>query len=422
MKKALSKVLPEIKENTKTKKLTRDDIELIAFQSGIPAKEVWYYLKANECEDNSGINAEMFYGLFKSGKKTNLNVLSSLNAEETESLLKRAAEKNFISDRIAGKANTYIEKWKTHRGDKLLNKKIGDTGSSLSVILGIVIGSESVQKKVVKSYIESDREEFWNNLPQTVGNETKAKKINIAIRLGTLTGMQKQMTNSLLKKAGRSEPEAYFKKISRWNKTDWISYISEISSQNNSLAVPEFIKGSTDDEKKDKYASIIKRTLESSYPTQSFIGDLLSGNNTEWEKVFKSPKSDMDKFFNTNFDFDFNSENTFEYSLLSTDELKVKFKGIVKVTELVSDLQLIQRLFAFTGNFNTIVELRKKGIDSANSIVKTTKTIFIKNYKDILGGEAEASQVYNKAFKINAASLAMYGKLQPSLNTSLTVI
>jgi hypothetical protein len=395
------------------KEITEDDILFISAQKNLEPQEVSPWMRASQLEKETNISAQAFYGFFKQGLPTDANSLSAVNTDDMKKALIESAKESFIPDSVAANADEIIKEWNNYIVGKALQEKPEKIDASLGDILNIASVSTEDQKAILQKYLDYQGtiEDFWSELSVTY-SEQKVKQIQYALQVSALAGNQPVVTKALLDGSTSSNTDNPIKQFAGWNENDWIAFINNLSATVRNSVVPTFIEDSNENERVKKYAGTISKTLEKTFPTDSFFGKLAKITDT----VFN--KQDLLTFFGKNPAFDFKTVSP--VSLTGYNDFD--FGGIADKQSLLKELRQIKRILVYTTNFNALNRLKKDGLDSAYGIVKMPKAKFITAYSGILGSEQEAVKVYSMAETTYMNSAMLWAKYHGSLNLPLNVL
>ena len=410
-KEVLSEYYEKLSSNEKNNKTNIEDVYFIANKTGDKPKDIFHWLRAQELETETKISAEIFYGLFKQGMPTNLKALSSKSATELKSAINKAMEAGNISEESGTKSKEVLNKWNDYIITKTLNKVPKGIETSLGSLLGITLKDKEIQQKVLNAYLnhEGNLQTFWNDLHKITGDKSSSKKIQNVLKLGTLLGNQPDMMDALFNIENKKSD--LFHEVATWNNEEWTKLVKELSAKKNKSVVPAFIKGKTEAERIDTYISRITKILEQSFPTQMFFGKL---NKQETEvSAFAKTKKDLEIFFTNNSDFDLRTSET--VTIKNADDEKYNFDGIEAIDETIHELQSIQRLSAYTTNFENISLLKSAGMDSAYNIVSTPKATFIQDFSSSLGSIEAAQLIYQQAENKFMLTTMIWSMANPNL-------
>ncbi|MBO9700909.1 MAG: hypothetical protein J7604_11920 [Sporocytophaga sp.] len=397
------------------KPLTVEDVHFVARQTGLEPRDTFHWLRANELEKETTIPAEAFYGLFKQGLPTNPKNLSSKNGDEIGEAIKKAAESNYISDKVAASVQQMVSIWNDYIVDKALDEVPQKMDASLSQLLSIAIKDKPTQKKIFTAYLshEGSISDFWNDLEKISGDKESAQKIQDVLKLGALTANQTDVMEALVNRSHGSS--SVFYDLASLDEEDWTYMLNSLTKQKNKSVVPTFIEAESEDERIKMYAGRMAKIIEQNFPTHSFFGKLSMPKNHD--SAFKSTQTDLLHFFGNNPSFDLKKTSTIS---LTEDNSGFNFNGIKDKTLLVSELQSIQRLSAYTTDFKTMSLLKSDNMDSAHNIVSLPENTFINTYSQSIGSTESARKIYKQAEKSFMESALYWSVTHPNLSFHTT--
>lgn len=164
--------------------------------------------------------------------------------------------------------------------------------------------------------------------------------------------------------------------------------------------VPGFVDGNNEEEKAANYVSQVQALINAAYPTQK-IADMLGKQELPVKNAAIS--KGIKTFLLQN--------NKFEIGQTPVHEFAEELKSVTKenYTEAKNELNRMQRVFQVSPSPKTMAALMEKNMNSAYSITSYSKKNFIKMHSGLLGGDALAEAVYQRAEHIStlAAERAM---------------
>jgi hypothetical protein len=174
-------------------------------------------------------------------------------------------------------------------------------------------------------------------------------------------------------------------------KGDWLyNIINPINpDENKGEEWPDEIPGETTEEKKSNYAKILFRRITSLFPMARFRNKLNESTSPSW-----SHWGEVKTFLTSNPDFDF------------IDDIKPEQISPPPGDELLGLLQMVQRIFRLTPQFQAIDGLLVRGFTSAISIAHKNGDDFAKDNQDITDGIDDAQTIYTAA--VHTASQALF--------------
>ncbi len=126
------------------------------------------------------------------------------------------------------------------------------------------------------------------------------------------------------------------------------------------------------------------------------------------------------QFLNKNPDFDFSTTHIDNYFAQQYEKrTALASNGTpshISQSDLVDQLKRTQRVFQVSQDPRTVHTLLGAGLHSARSIATTPQASFVAQYKNALGGEAQASAVYARAQQIHATTAQVYTTIHQALH------
>jgi len=408
----LAAFVEEWRQGGTDKAITADDARYVAEQTGLPPGEAWRWMKAFqlEAETTSGARkmpAEALYGLLKQGLPGSIAALSALPTGEIENALKRAMDANLISDAVP--VNDLVQQWNELLGSKSLSEKPEGMDASLGEILTIAGASTSHQQKLMETFSAhtGSDEQFWTKAGTVINNAGKLARYRKAMQLTAFTGFQPVMMKALLAENTPAVLHAVAALAGR-DAADWEAFIAAASAQ--ASAVPTFIKGSNETERRQRYAAQLAKTTEVAFPEHAFFGRLSKLDATAGG--FGSARSDLQAFFTKNPGFEFKDAAVAALA----DGTGLDLSGIADAPRLLRELLSARRMMAFTKNTKALQGLREAGLDSARAVANMPQSQFIEKYGAAFGSGEEAAQAYRKAEKKSSLTTAIWAAGHPNLN------
>lgn len=408
----LSSFVTEWRNDSTPQPITADDARFVSEKTGLPPAETWRWLKAHqlETETSSGakkIPAETLYGLLKQGLPGNMLSLSALPSAEIEAALKQAQAAKQISDTVS--VSDLMKTWRELLGSKSLSEKAPGVDASLGEILSIAGASASHQQKMMElfSQHQGSDEQFWSQMATIITDANKVARIRKALQLTAFTGFQPVLLGALLNESMPAQLHPLAALAGR-DEQDWEAFIQTASARKS--AIPQFIKGSNDGQRRQRYAAQLAKTTEEAFPTPAFFGRLSKLNSNSGG--FGSSKAELQAFFSKNPGFDF---KTATIAALA-EGTGLDLTGISNPQNLLKELRSVRRMMGFTLNNKALQTLRAAGLDSAQAVASMSRRQFVKKYSSAFSTVAEAERAHRLAEKKTSELTALWTTFHPNLN------
>jgi|GEM_PF-3416974 len=413
-----SKMSPYIK-NTQINKLEnkglRQEYHFLSKRTGLAKREVERFVKAQKLSQDTDISPEVFYTLSKAGFSTELEHLMSMDTEILQKTFDRAKDANIVAPESIGDSWQQVEKIKELWVNRALEDKEDD--ESIAGILKIAFPRGNECKTVLKKYAlgKVKGKFFWESLKAELGDDADTKILNIkkVLKLGTLTGAQKDMTKELYSRCKELDHNECIKKFVSLDADDFKEIIEKVSKKKKKLCVPSYIVGKSDKEKIMKYAKGISTMISKAFPTETFKARLDKAKNRNG--VFSKTADDIIKFLAQNKSFKFGIVEPANF------EEKFSFNGISDKEKLTCEIKSLNRVFKLVSDFEHVSCLKKLEFDSSFKIALMEKGAFVSKTKNKLTQDVAVS-IYERAQKICNSAYQMIGKLHPELAKGLTVV
>ncbi|HRD80182.1 MAG TPA: neuraminidase-like domain-containing protein [Saprospiraceae bacterium] len=408
----LSAFLNEWRTGGTDKPITVADADFVSEQAELPLAEVWHWLQAHQLEadsklENQNVPAEVLYGLLRQGLPANIAALSALPSRQVEQALKKAQAANQVADTTL--VSEWMRQWNKVLAAKSLSEKPEGLDASLGELLTLAGATANDKQKLMELFSthEGTDEAYWTELATKINNTAKIGRIRKVVQVAAFTGFQPRMVSALLNETIPANQHA-LAALARKDAADWEAFIQSASSQ--SSAVPAFIKGNSEAERRQIYAGQLAKSAELAFPTHAFFGRLAKLPATGGG--FGAAKTDLQTFFTKNPGFDFKTALPAALS----DGAGFDLTGIGNAATLLRELRSARRLMGFVQGTQAIQRLRQDGLDSAQAVSNMPRRQFAQQYAAVFGSEEAAAAAHRKATQKSAQVKAIWAAGHPNLN------
>ena len=415
----LIKELAPVLQDIQTSNLTREDITVLAGETGMERQRIEFLAAGAKMAETTGLPAEVFYGLTRQNLTTSLSALLEQSPQLQRSALETALRDNIIPARLWSDLDTISNRLQQLRVELAL----GETGkiekTSLSKLLDTTLTpiSRELRETLLHTHLQhpGSVEDVWRELEKKPEfSREMVDDLRFTVQLGTLTQNHLPLVRQLqqMRQAGalRSPLD-----LARLTEEDWAGIIHK-QADGDWIGCPPGTPGKDDTEKTRNYARSIVETIEDAFPT-AVVADRagredLPGN----ENLVRFFDNSL---FNNNQSsdcprFDFNTTNIDCYL---SDYAEVVLAGVSGPKELGKQLKNMQRVFKIAPRYSEMRVLLADGLHSARSIVNMGQSNFVRLYGDALGSPGQATQIYNKAEHISAMSMTLLTKYGANFNS-----
>lgn len=417
------RALPPLIENVPLVSLQEDaktrDITFLARETDIPAQRLQFIVMAHRLLEITKIDAAFFYALLRKDTLLKLDLAKAFNARvqidintDTKSVLydvaladekqidadiKSAIREMIIPERVAAQLREIMAMISQYRDEarrfeeEEKRKRITDTLTNF--LMKDKLGE-------MQRLFDANRQDFTKFLDAISAADFFAtaddkKRTEVTLALGNVLGFNDKIINTVAETQKINQPQD-IRKLAKLNSAGWREVLTKSSGE---LKVdPALIK---------VHASALARKMETAYPTQAFTAQL------ERAKEKTGPQHDaILKLLTENEDFDLQRSN------IDTFFRDKGTRDVGDAEPALRELKSVQRVFKLVPNYSKTNALLSQKVHSAQSIVATGKSRFVKEVGPAAGiSEQEATTIYNKASNIQAASMLIAGELQDTISS-----
>jgi len=260
------------------------------------------------------------------------------------------------------------------------------------------LNSTQLQNDFINAYtaFTGSMPEFWNQLSQKPQFKQLVPRLQLTLQLGAFTFNNVDLVTALRNTVKPSQ----FRDLTQLT-TDKLAKLITASKIQVSASIP----GATSSDKTTNYATAMMSLLTAAFPTD-FIAQGFRGSRDTLNQAVAT-------FLSNSQDFDFASTNVRTY--VSQNSLKA-LKGITQDQKtVINRLLAVQRVFRVNSDPTVIQKLIGAGLDSARKIASPSQAVFLREYGDLLGGDATGLLVYNSAKQISGTVSNFYRAVQEGL-------
>jgi hypothetical protein len=279
----------------------------------------------------------------------------------------------------------------------------GDLKEALRAVLkaSSVLNSAALEDSFIKLYFSHDghAQSFWEELTKHPDLKPHIEQLQFALQVDLLTSGHLPLIEALVKRPGVKS----MRDLAHLDDSVWHGLIAK-------SGVPPLIPGSSQDAQAKFYTASILTTLHAAFPTV-----------TVWRIVAASHHVDplAAKFLENSPDFDIRTTRVDAYA---DHNAATAFKGIVesKREVVLKEVKRIQRLFAASTNADVFRGLLEAKFDSAHALAIVPRATFVSHFGHLLGGNAQATAVHERAQFINARNLHLRTSIHDAIHTPPT--
>src|SRR6266568_1411429 len=308
--------------------------------------------------------------------------------------------------------------------------------------------SSDLQDKFIDVYIQHQGkiEDFWSELATLPAFQTPGviDALQFTFQMDKLTQGNVPLVQAI-QSSRQQQGGASARDLTKLSADDWKKLITTpVNGQ--VVPVPSSVAGATRDEQVANYSEQILSVLQKAFPTPyiaqevarqpdidlGWVSTVLANNphldpsrplptKIHWSTISTGQQAEaVAQFLNNNPDFDFSTTHIDNYFAQQNEKRTALASNStpsqISQSDLVDQLKRTQRVFQVTQDPRTVHTLLGAGLHSARSIATTPQASFVAQYKNVLGGEAQASTVYARAQQIHATTAQVYTTIHQSLH------
>lgn len=368
--------------------ITEEETAVIKEQSKISGDLIELLVGAAVISEDTAIIINHSYAICKA-RGTDISLWSSLDMDTLTDIINDAVSGHIVAQ-AEGIDDTF-NKIYNHKIDQVGNAPT-ENGDTVFATLQPVMGTEADSMKLLKiedSY-GNDPEGYW----QQVASQFPGRAPQIAQGLQTLaiTGLQPEMTDYIIKNvllSGSESPADMGDTLVAIDREGWLTMVNTVCGDADKLCIPKAVlekAASEGTDPKSDYADKLYNVSQDVFPNQGVKFQI--DQDSAFAHLFADQGTALKDFMANQPDFDFRVNNVWDIS-------EDSFPGIQDTRDEITPVQNMMRLIG--GNAPAISALMKAGLKSSVDIAAMGPEKFTGDFSTVLGGTAQAQQIYNKA-------------------------
>jgi hypothetical protein len=390
--------LADLTEDEKNKDLT-----FLSGETKEDSQQIAFLILAHRLQKKTGMDAEVFYALFREGLPTQMPSLLSRSPELQRHALQVAVSKNLIPQKYGDKIDDILQNFKGLKVKQAFElpeqmKKEGRT--TLIQLLSTALPEKEGQEKFLQAYFDhkGSIEEFWEGLKSKPEFENKIEDLQFTLQLGALTKNHLTLVKKIQGLKLENEITS-LQDLTRFDELDWEEMVSKTE-----IGLPPDVPGKDEREKRKNYAKAMTHMMEDAFPT-AFITERIK---KETEGDFPG-KDDLLTFFDKNPEFDIRATRL-EAFLIEKPEA---MDSVSDHEGMEKQLKAMQHLYKVAPRYYQTKALMKHGFNSAYSITRKGRNYFSMKFGNDLGGTVQAEKMYGNALQSHAMAISLLAGYWP---------
>ncbi|MGN6567227.1 MAG: Tc toxin subunit A, partial [Flavipsychrobacter sp.] len=360
---------------------TVNNIDQLRYVSGATSHKssaVQNIVAAHKYADEHGQPPELFYALTKTTGST-VHPWLSMTVADIKSSVQTAAENGVMPASSLNNLSSFIQGAQAYQVTATQAIPIAGESHTLNDVLQAGLGSAANVSSFLTEYNNQDFDDisdFWISYTANHG-AAATQTAQTTLQLAGLTCFQPLMLSALTSNLRG----AHISQLSTWTTTQWLQFVQNVCSTNNTLAVPASIRGSITDpnniDVQTQYAQTLADIAQKMYPLTN-ISSQLQGNNGPRLIQDNNARSQVITFIGNNPDFDPIKNSIHD---ISSPAYNFNLTGITDVNALASALKPFVTVSKITGgNPTATAAMIMNGHNSALAISQLSRDEFVSLY------------------------------------------
>jgi hypothetical protein len=394
--------------------LTEEDRDFLRQRTGIDEQHLGYLTTAAQHGKETGLPAEIFYGLYRQGLATSLSSLLGAGARAHRRALEDSLRGKIIPAAVGDQLETLLEELRQSLVRRSFEFPENGQRPPIVELLATTSLPRSAQEAFVGRYLEHEGpiEALWDALREhpAFRDDAQLDDLQLTLRLGLLTQGNPGLVRALKERLPGAT--ASLRDLARLDEAQWSALIDRLADGEGD-GIPRHVAGETREERRDHYARSIVETLEAAFPT-TFIGlGLAREQGLDTDPVHMG----LVRFFENEPDFELSGTRIDTY--LAEHDAALAGVSSAHRAAVIDRLKATQRIFRVVPRYEHLRVLMQAGLDSAHAIANYPKRTFVHHFGEALGGESRAVAYYARAQQIAATSTTAYASIYQGLNDVL---
>ena len=330
------------------------------------------------------IRAEFYYALFRGGLPANATTLYLASVDSVGAAWKQAIAQGVISSALSGEIPSALATFQKLRTQSVLDAVPGPAISGMRDLLSLRVGDAAQQEQFAQIFMQygTDPEKFWPAVANAFDANTVSNlKLDSQIAFLTLNNVQLMTSLYAAETANPIASMLDLVRLGYHDPTRWEPLLQNVEN----LPVP----GTTPEEQRTNYASLLSAQLRLSYPT-AVLSEMVNAGDVP---LTNNPKlrGDVYQFLVAN-------EGKYEIGMQPLDQYLAdnKLTGAVDAA-VVAQVKRLQRVYQITPGDRAMNALLTKNLDSARLVTRYERAAFVSTFQDEMGGADMADLTYSKA-------------------------
>ncbi|MFK0236634.1 Tc toxin subunit A-related protein [Streptomyces vinaceus] len=364
---------------------TGQELGYLARATGRSPAQIRLLATAGRHAAQTGLPAELFYGLLRQGLPPALSVLARLPEADLRAALLAASDAGVVEVPEPAAVARFASALRAQEVAAVAAPGDGDPASPVAAVFAVAVPDAARRAEVYRSYLDrADSGAFWAALPAE-----EARRLRLALALGSATGNNVPLVRAVLERfdAGELDRPGDLVRISGalWTALAAETGVPDTARASLAAAGHEDVTG--------PYGELVAEAVALAHPGAHLV-HCLTQDTQDTDDFTQSPTA---RFLAEHPGFD----------LLTT---RVD-ASTVPDGSAREELAAVQRLAVLTPRYDAVRALRRKGFASAHAVAKAGRDAFVEQFTDTLGAD-RAKAVHARATTVHATALTLVTDLR----------
>lgn len=365
--------------------LDEDDAEFISAKIGESSYTILKYLLAKKYSAKTGLDINLFYAVLSYTKPIPLEIITNMSEEDITKYINQAIATNIISHSFIGSAPAFYTALSLSATNIIMNSSGTPEEQKTKEILSNVFTTQESTAFVDYYFNNSANPQVldFGNMSAALSfiDEPKFKELDNVLKVSNFSGNNPPVLNHILTE----------NKLDLVNLSDseWLNKITVLKNSNpNTFILPDYIEGSTEAERMENYAIMLKNNINSAYIVESTQKGIVDDSNFPLTEL----QANLNTFIGNNPDF-----NLLKTNIADLEDTQQFDYTNINQTAFIEEVATLQRVTTITGDLTASKALIEQNFTSASSIALSDRITF----KDTLSGypflQSSLDQMYDGA-------------------------
>lgn len=392
---------------------SRRDLSVLYQETGWDTRLIALASRASARERDTGVAAEVLYGLSRVGLPTSPEDLARMSPSDVESALRKSRDAKITSltDADINNAKAAVARL----ADSVLLKSTLPGGmttvSQMLTNTGLAQADQTKFLKLVSSH-DGTPDELWQKARAQGFAPAAINKLRRQGKLAYLTQGNTALMNDIQAEIGdgvglEKLADSGMDSTSAWNAR--LRRIAQNDDQRLAALIPAAYAADTLTERVDAYAADLARQVRASFPTR-VVGKMIQRDELRLRGAnVATLKSDIDRVLLRAQGLGFEFGKTPAGAFLREKSAEV-FTGIPepRAKAAAAEIKRMQRLYQITPSNDSMRVLNDLGFSSSLQIARYPRAEFLERYGERFASRAEAALVYDKARQVSSVLYNFY--------------